>query len=454
MYGRIPTPESEETPNRDGTQELLSPEWMYGVSASGFVELHVKPTITFGIDFNKNFIKTDVNALSFRGWALAKSPFPITSIDPIQIVPNTCPIISKRDLDIGKLGKNSFVGGLDGDDDDGSCVLMIGRSDESTCQANILDARDVDILTAAWAPENSTYAKGRVGLDATASNSLWKRVLKSNTWNLDPDGTNAIATLNFNAYPEYNQGNTDRIAKWFGFDEQGMSTPNCPTAIKKFTHNQVDTSQYQTDHIFEAQAIIQLLEIIIDNAIGGDSSAGRNLMALVYKGVNNDKGHFFRFDNLGALDVTAKVRASKMIQRNTAGVFGYMQVPMIASKFQASGQAIEAALASFDNAYNWGSAPNDELGRPTGTDRGLRDLWAYWIDVYLATIEPQASAWSSAASAAMQGLSTSSNDEAARWVASFFGPGGAGSMLQFSQPNPGSQVGRTGVNVPRSRYET
>lgn len=59
MYGRIPTPESEETPNRDGTQELLSPEWMYGVSASGFVELHVKPTITFGIDFNKNFIKTD-----------------------------------------------------------------------------------------------------------------------------------------------------------------------------------------------------------------------------------------------------------------------------------------------------------------------------------------------------------------------------------------------------------
>lgn len=223
-----------------------------------------------------------------------------------------------------------------------------------------------------------------------------------------------------------------------------------------------------------------MLEIITDNAIGGDSSAGRNLMALVYKGVNNDKGHFSRFD-------VTTIRASKIIQRNvsnsspplvsamlrpsdcyqkpsranpfvfgtqTARVFGYMRVPMIASKFQASGQAIEAALASFDNAYNWGSAPNDELGRPTGTDRGLRDLWAYWIDVYLATIEPQASAWSSAASAAMQGLSTSSNDEAARWVASFFGPGGAGSMLQFSQPNPGSQVGRTGVNVPRSRYKT
>lgn len=164
----------------------------------------------------------------------------------------------------------------DGDDDDGSCVLMIGRSDESTCQANILDARDVDILTAAWAPENSTYAKGRVGLDATASNSLWKRVLKSNTWNLDPDGTNAIATLNFNTYPEYNQGNTDRIAKWFGFDEQGMSTPNCPTAIKKFTHNQVDTSQYQTDHIFEAQAIIQFFDLLR----GGGQFGGRIPIAM------------------------------------------------------------------------------------------------------------------------------------------------------------------------------
>ncbi|KAI0905820.1 glycosyl hydrolases family 18-domain-containing protein [Ustulina deusta] len=598
-------PESEATPNRDGTQELLSPEWMYGVSASGSVELHVKPTITFGVDFNKNFINTDgvnvnlvadgwirfhadanhggdssddqstsfcygidagadlyatVNAPSFKGWTLAKSPFPIASSDPIQIVPNTCPIVSKRDLHIGvgsdvalltsrrhlteglavraidSLEKRSQTFGpiirldiqcpvgndgggtspgpcplcgteaisrRDGDDD-GSCVLVTGRSDESTCQANILDARDADMLTVAWAAENSTYAEGRVGLDAAAPNSLWKRGSKRNDWNLDPGGANSIVTITFNPYPECNQGKMDGIAKWFGFDERGMSTPNCPTAITRFASNQVDTSQYQTDHIFETQTIIQffdflrgagqfgarisiampngytpassnwvngvllnwdqsnfgaqliggrtVLQIITDNAIGSKSTVGKSLMALLYSGVNNDKGHFFRFDNLGTLDATAKIRASKIIQRNTAGVFGYMRTPTIASKFQASGQAIEAALASFDDAYNWGSAPNNEPGRPTGANRGLRDLWAYWIDVYLATIEARASAWSNQASTAMQGLSSSSNDEAAKWVASFFGPGGAGSMLQFSQPNPGSQVGRNGVNVPRSRY--
>ncbi|KAJ8120265.1 hypothetical protein ONZ43_g2982 [Nemania bipapillata] len=601
-------PESEATPNRDGTQELLSPEWMYGVSASGFVELHVKPTITFGIDFNKKFINTDgvnvnlvadgwirfhadanhggdssggqstsfcygidagadlyatVHAPSFKGWTLAKSPFPIASSDPIQIVPNTCPIISERDLNArvgpdvalsvynetsrGHLTEDIAVGAIDslgkrgqsfgplirlgiqcpvgndgggtspgpcplcgseaisrrdGDDDD-SCVLVTGRSDESTCQPNILDARDVDMLTVAWTAENSTYYKDRVGLDAVSGN-LWKRGSKSNDWNLDPGGTNMVVSISFNPYPECNDKDAKSILKWFGFDEKGMSTPSCPTAVTKFKASQVDTSQYQTDHVFETQTIIQffdflrggyqfanrisikmpsgytaassdwvngvllnwdqskfgvqliggktVLEIITDNAIGSKSTVGQKLMALVYKGINNDKGHFFRFDNLGTLDATATVRASKIIQRNTAGVFGYMRLPMIASKFQASGLAIEAALASFDAAYKWGSAPNSEPDRPTGANRGLRDLWAYWIDVYLATIEARASAWSNQASTAMQGLSSSSNDEAAKWVASFFGPGGAGHMLQFSQPNPGSQVGLGGMKVPRSRY--
>ena len=137
-------PVSDSTPDRDGTQEILKPEWQYSISASGFIEAHVKPTVTFGIDFNKNFIDTPgasvnlvadgyirfhadannggdssgasgtsfcygidagadlyatINAPSFNGWKLPKTQFQLAATDPIQIIPTTCPVdISSRDL--------------------------------------------------------------------------------------------------------------------------------------------------------------------------------------------------------------------------------------------------------------------------------------------------------------------------------------------------------------------
>jgi chitinase len=487
-------PKSNASPDRDGTQELLTPEWMYGVSASGFIELHVKPTITFGIDFNKNFINTDgvnvnlvadgwvrfhadanhngdssgqssssfcygvdagadlyatVHAPSFNGWTLAKSPYPIASSPPIQIIPETCPI-STRDVDgldtfyvddgsglaptipvyntsiyrrrvharnalnddlqardkggvstslekrrepvgpIIRLGiqcpKGNNGGGTspgpcplcdteaisrraDGDDGD-SCTLVLGRSDESTCSTGILDTRDLDPFSLGWADENTNYSGAHAQLHPTDSGHLWKRGTKKNDWNLDPGITNHIVTVTFNSYPECNKDNTGQITKWFGFEEVGTTTPNCPTDISKFAANQVDTSMYQTDHILETQTVLHfldflrgsrqftkiqiqlpagytvasdnwvndvllnwgagnfaaqpvsgkncVLEAITDLAIGDSSSAGRGRMALLYKGVNNDKGHFFRFDTLGTLDGTGKVRASKIIQRNVS----------------------------------------------------------------------------------------------------------------------------------------
>ncbi|RMZ85658.1 hypothetical protein DV737_g650, partial [Chaetothyriales sp. CBS 132003] len=51
-------PDSKKTPNRDGTQEILAPEFEYGVSASGAIEAHVKPTVSFGIMFNKKIISS------------------------------------------------------------------------------------------------------------------------------------------------------------------------------------------------------------------------------------------------------------------------------------------------------------------------------------------------------------------------------------------------------------
>jgi chitinase len=46
-------PYATEKPNRDGTQEILKPDFRYQLSANGYITAHVKPTFTFGIDFNK-----------------------------------------------------------------------------------------------------------------------------------------------------------------------------------------------------------------------------------------------------------------------------------------------------------------------------------------------------------------------------------------------------------------
>lgn len=622
-------PKSEGSgPDRDGTQDLLTPEWQYGVSASGFVELHVKPTITFGVTFNPTFVKTDgvnvnlvadgwirfhadasntggssgdssssfcygvdagadlyctVNAPSFNGWSLGSSPYPIASSDPIQIIPNTCPI-STRGLDgydswiledtasddvpvfntsdyrrrvrdrqrrhdevhgvleergqawgpVIRLGISCPASDGDGTalgtcdicpettaisrrDDDDSCILVQGNSGESTCSTGQLDARDL-LFDGPNSGPNPVW--NMTGLDeghSTPTRTMFshhddellkrtieKRATKTGAWNVNPP-VGPVERITFNTYPSCNTANVGSIIKWFGYDEVGTSTPQCPTAITKFTAAQVDTSQYQTDHIFEPQTVLQffdfirgggqfgagismptgytaassawvndvllnygsgtfsvqlltgtyaghsVLSAISDHALGSDSAAGKSLMAVLYKGTNNYKGHFFSLDTIDTLGTG--LRDTKITQRNVAGVFGYMQSTWIAPKFQQSGQEIEDVLTDFDASYTWRSNPAGEPGRPAGANRGLRDLWAYWIDVYLNSIETKASAWATRAQNDVTSTYTGST-EAKNWATAFFGAGGAGNAaaLKFSQPNPGSQVGRNGVAVPNSRY--
>ena len=130
-------PTATEKPNRDGTQEILKPDFRYQVSANGFITAHVKPTFTFGIDFSDRFIKVpsctanlvadgyvtfyaeastgtagssfcygvnagadlyaSLDAPKVFGWDLSAPRYQIAQADPIQIVARTCPI-SSRDL--------------------------------------------------------------------------------------------------------------------------------------------------------------------------------------------------------------------------------------------------------------------------------------------------------------------------------------------------------------------
>ena len=116
----------------------------------------------------------------------------------------------------------------------------------------------------------------------------------------------------------------------------------------------------------------------------------------------------------------------------------------------ASGLAIENACAAFDAAYAWPGGAG-EPGRPNGGNRGLRDLWAYFIDVYLERLETRAATW--AADAQRDIVNNFPGPESTSWVNAFFGPNGVGSQLQFSQPNPGAAVGRTaGRPVAASKY--
>ncbi|KAI4667567.1 uncharacterized protein J4E79_002256 [Alternaria viburni] len=132
-------PDASKTPKKKGTQNVLDPEFEYGVTLEGYLTAHVKPTITFGIDFNADFIPIDscavnlvadghvtfhaelklnsdssfcygvdagadlyatIDAPSEFDWALPSTPYPIVPVDDVQIYPSdnspACIDLSKR----------------------------------------------------------------------------------------------------------------------------------------------------------------------------------------------------------------------------------------------------------------------------------------------------------------------------------------------------------------------
>jgi chitinase len=144
-------PEASKSPDKKGTQNVLEPEFDYGLTLEGHLTTHVKSTITFGIDFNQDFIPIDtcavnlvadghvtfhaelklnsessfcygvdagadlyatIEAPSEFSWALPNSPFPIVPIDDVQLYPTrdqqACiDITLKRGLDSNYLQENT-----------------------------------------------------------------------------------------------------------------------------------------------------------------------------------------------------------------------------------------------------------------------------------------------------------------------------------------------------------
>lgn len=121
-------PEASKDPEKDGTQSILDPEFEYGIQLNGHITAHVKPTVTFGIDFDKSLLDIDscavnlvadghvtfhaeaetgsggssfcygvdagadlyatIDAPDTFSWALPKSPFPIVPVDDVTLYPS------------------------------------------------------------------------------------------------------------------------------------------------------------------------------------------------------------------------------------------------------------------------------------------------------------------------------------------------------------------------------
>ncbi|MCJ1383204.1 hypothetical protein MMC17_006317 [Xylographa soralifera] len=588
-------PEATTNPGRDGTQELLSPEFEYGISASGFVTAHIKPTITFGIDFNQNFLPVDsctvnlvadgyitfhasasagssvssfcygidagadlyanVQAPSLFGWSLAQPNYQIAQSPPIQIVPETCPI-SSRDLqhetaryfpvtlddadipypvprqnhsrqylqptrhekrgavygpiirvkqlscptDTGNGGEGpeacpicsdpSLPPGSISKRDNEVCVLETGDPTESSCPSSISKRDDFISLFS----ENATNVN-----DIKIRSHLVKRTQKILPWTAGGVAVQA----DFGPYPSCGDAaNSGSVIKWFG-DELGSTTPICPTQITKFNVQQIDPSTYQTDHIFEAQTVLYFLDFLrggqsygglpnmptgyqaatnnwvsgvlvgypLPNALPfgveqsanlfqaisrdlGGNGEGLSRLALLYGDINGQKGQFFQL-NFPSLLNSAGLRATKISQRNIAGVFQYLQQGAIWPKYQQTSQLIEESLHAFDTTYTRNAAgnqitrPNRANGQPQA---GLRDLWCYFIDRYLRTIETTGGQWAMAARNTFANDPMGQGTEGQNWVNTVMSGNGVITPGQMVFPHSGPQTPGPGVVVQSSYY--
>lgn len=343
-------PKSKVDPDRDGTQELFAPEFQYGVQAEGFLEAHVKPIVTFGIEFGSSLsdasatvnlvadghitfhakaqggsktefcygidagadLYASVEAPKFPGWDLPSEKYQLAETPAIAIVPETCPI-SARDVDDDAFAYNETIemfepimpeartrmplskradvygpifnipkiscpagGGAGGDvgdcllcapseaidkrdDEDGSCVFIDARADESSCSGDAMTKRDLsallsDLVANETIPRHVERDLG--GLD--------KRTVKEADWAVQT--FNSKTDLNWGQYPSCNEAASNgRVSKWWGYETVNTPDSSCPMTIAKMRANE-KVGPFQTDHIFEVQIIVRFFDMLRGNA--------------------------------------------------------------------------------------------------------------------------------------------------------------------------------------------
>jgi chitinase len=164
-------------------------------------------------------------------------------------------------------------------------------------------------------------------------------------------------------------------------------------------------------------------------------------LVIADRGMNGKKQKFFE----GVTPTSASdniMKDTMLVHRSTVGVFWYMKLDDIWQIFKETSQEIEEALHEFDQSYSWGSAndgptrPNRGNGQPTA---GLRDLYCYWIEMELGSIETKAAIWHTEARSNFEAAYKSTGgNEATSWLKMFSSgrPLGA-DQLKFKQATVG-----------------
>ncbi|KAG4435143.1 hypothetical protein IFR05_009375 [Cadophora sp. M221] len=588
-------PESDKTPNRDGTQQLRDPTFEYNVAVDGFITAHVKPTITFGVEWSKTLfdipnaavnlvadgyvtfygqantgssgsslcygvqagadLYANVDAPDLYGWKLSVDRYQIARVNPIDVYGPECPISSRgidsswlnlpgvndtdadsrstllgnprifEDFDkasvlnkraqpygpVIRVPKLACPGQNDQPDDpypcalcvqdstakllmdrEDTCIFLAGNPGESSCTDSV-SKRDVlygisGNITDLHGAEEHEYPHGLISRDSL----LEKRTAKTIKW----DYGGVTNNLDLGPYPSCNAAATGGgVSKYWTFDNPDENTKTCNTDVLKLDKNKVTPSEFQTDHVYEAQIVKEFMEmlrgrgsiplptgytaasdqwvstfliglgtppvtpLVVENSptllvalsrnLGGNGNEGR--LAILHKGINNKKGKMFSFDDF---DYTQSgIRATKRYQREVAGVFLYMSDDVIWPKFTASSLAMETTFVAFDNTYQWGSQPGQEIGLGAGgrgAGRGLRDLYCWFIDQYMNRVELKYRSWSTQAKNALNNEPQGQGPEGQAWIDGAMSSGALRpSNMKF--PSVGAMV-PLGQPVTRSRY--
>lgn len=283
-------------PSDKSGKQTLEPEFEYGVSVSGHISAHVKPTITFGIDWNKKFTSLEpcavnlvadghvtfhaeaeagssgnsfcygidvgadlyatLEAPKMFSWALPESPFMIMPAQDVTIFPSgskeacTTPSSTKqrrRDASFGQghinttsaLSKRATRYGP-----------LVPRIDGLVCPGDV-DVGEIPSCAACSGGDDTLQKRDETCWldpyrsreqscpdDGDKSSSLQRRSDKSVQW-IDQNGNKEDLPLP--SYPSCGVAPSS-VIRWFGYPPE--KNRECKVALEKYTKTDIEPSEY------------------------------------------------------------------------------------------------------------------------------------------------------------------------------------------------------------------
>ncbi|KAJ3548344.1 hypothetical protein NM208_g1045 [Fusarium decemcellulare] len=463
-------------------------------------------------------------------WALPKSPFMIMPAHDVTIFPSAsdgkaCSSpgkLRRRDADVveshvnatsfssatssrSRLSKRATrYGPLVPRIDGLMCPGEVDLSDIPSCEAcegddsNALQKRDDEVC---WI---DPYRSGEARCPAESESSNARRASHVRSV-LEPRATKEPVKWAHNGgelkleFPTYKSCGTAQavsaIQRWYGYPKKQPAASACEAKLEKLNANQVDTDEFVTEHVYEAQLMRQFFEWLLrgrlpagyanptrdwvsevllggkaitqpnrvfkhsswkhdmlwdEMAMGLGSDDHPKLLVLADRTMNGRKKNIFAGEDISASNEISN-QATRRAQRNYAGVFYYMRRDDIWSKFTETSQHMELVLAEFDEQYPWTTSKHINTGQPDIPSRasgeptaGLRDLYCFWIESLLTNIEASASSWLTATTANYKSA-FEGEPNGKKWLDNVLRPGGliSASILKFpkaafthSRPNP------------------